>query len=86
MAASRASRTWPLGEIDLESYRAEVDKLRSQWKDWEGALQGDGGKDVELGPQVIKKLLSTPVFAHPTEAGPGSGRRSGWIRRSGRRG
>jgi len=59
----------PVGEIDLESYRAEVDKLRSRWKDWEGAMQGDGGKDVELGHQVIKKLLSTPVFANPTEAG-----------------
>jgi hypothetical protein len=35
----------------------------------EGALQGDGGKDVELGRQVIKKLLSTPVSANPTEAG-----------------
>ena len=54
--------------IDLESYRAEVDKLRSRWKDWEGARQGDGGKDAELGRQVIKKLLSTAVFAHPTEA------------------
>jgi len=31
--------------------------------------KGTGGKDVELGRQVIKKLLSTPVFAHPTEAG-----------------
>jgi hypothetical protein len=56
-------------EIDLRSYRAEVDKLRSRWKAWEGALQWDGGKDGELGRQVIKKLLSTSVSANPTEAG-----------------
>ena len=61
-----------MGEIDLESYRAEVDKLRSRWKDWEGALQGDGGKDVELGRQVIKELLSTPVFG-PPDRGRGLG-------------
>jgi hypothetical protein len=59
---SRKLKDW---EIDAASYRSQVAALRERWKDLEGAFQGDGGKDLDLARQLIKKLLISPVSVTP---------------------
>jgi hypothetical protein len=56
-------------EVDAKEYQAKIAALRERWKDWEGALQGDGEKDLDLARQFIKKLLVSPVFIIPLERG-----------------
>jgi site-specific DNA recombinase len=51
-------------EIDVANYRAEIAKLRDRWQDWQGVLE-DPDKDINLARQLIKKLLSSPVFVTP---------------------
>jgi hypothetical protein len=51
-------------EADATSYRAEIVKLRDRWQDWQGVLE-DPEKDINLARQLVKKLLSSPVFVTP---------------------